>query len=83
VLKDAEKKGRRVKDPVQRYKGLGEMDASQLRETTMDPAHRTLRRITMTDAAAAEEVFDLLMGSDVAPRKDFIVDGAATRSIQC
>ncbi len=78
VLKDAEKRGRRVKEPVQRYKGLGEMDASQLRETTMDPAHRTLRRITMTDAAAAEEVFDLLMGSEVAPRKDFIVEGAAS-----
>ena len=77
VLKDAEKRGRRVKDPIQRYKGLGEMDAAQLRETTMDPAHRTLRRITMSDAAAAEQVFDLLMGSDVAPRKDFIVDGAA------
>ena len=77
VLKDADKRGRRVKEPVQRYKGLGEMDASQLRETTMDPAHRTLRRITMNDAAAAEQVFDLLMGSDVAPRKDFIVDGAA------
>jgi DNA gyrase subunit B len=77
TLKDAERRGRRVKDPVQRYKGLGEMDASQLRETTMDPTHRTLRRITMTDAAAAELVFDLLMGSDVAPRKDFIVDGAA------
>ena len=78
VLKDAEKRGRRVKEPVQRYKGLGEMDASQLRETTMDPAHRTLRRITMTDAVAAEAVFDLLMGSEVAPRKDFIVDGAAS-----
>ena len=78
VLKDAEKRGRRVKEPVQRYKGLGEMDASQLRETTMDPAHRTLRRITMTDAVAAEQVFDLLMGSDVAPRKDFIVEGAAS-----
>ena len=78
VLADAEKRGRRVKDPVQRYKGLGEMDASQLRETTMDPAHRTLRRITMTDAEAAAGVFDLLMGSDVAPRKDFIVDGAAS-----
>jgi DNA gyrase subunit B len=77
VLKDAEKRGRRVKDPVQRYKGLGEMDASQLRETTMDSAHRTLRRITMSDAQAAEVVFDLLMGSDVAPRKDFIVEGAA------
>ena len=78
VLKDAEKRGRRVKEPVQRYKGLGEMDASQLRETTMDPAHRTLRRITMSDAAAAEQVFDLLMGSEVAPRKDFIVEGAAS-----
>ena len=78
VLKDADKRGRRVKEPVQRYKGLGEMDASQLRETTMDPAHRTLRRITMSDAVAAEQVFDLLMGSDVAPRKDFIVEGAAS-----
>ena len=78
VLTDAERRGRRVKDPVQRYKGLGEMDASQLRETTMDPAHRTLRRITMTDAVAAESVFDLLMGSDVAPRRDFIVEGAAS-----
>ncbi|MDP1877275.1 MAG: DNA topoisomerase IV subunit B [Actinomycetota bacterium] len=78
VLKDAEKRGRRVKDPVQRYKGLGEMDAGQLRETTMDPAHRTLRRMTMSDASAAEAVFDLLMGTDVAPRKDFIVAGATS-----
>ena len=77
VLADAHKRGRKVKDPVQRYKGLGEMDASQLRETTMDPAHRTLRRMTMNDAEAAREVFDLLMGNDVAPRKEFIVDGAS------
>jgi DNA gyrase subunit B len=77
VLADANKRGRKVKDPVQRYKGLGEMDSSQLRETTMDPAHRTLRRITMNDAEAAREVFNLLMGSDVAPRKEFIVDGAS------
>ena len=69
--------GRRWRDPVQRYKGLGEMDARQLRETTMDPRTRTLRRITMGDAAAADGVFDLLMGSDVAPRRDFIVQGAA------
>jgi DNA gyrase subunit B len=65
------------KKEFQRLKGLGEMDASQLRETTMDPARRTLRRITMTDAEAAREVFDLLMGNDVAPRKEFIVEGAS------
>ena len=76
VLADAEKRGRKVKDPVQRYKGLGEMDASQLRETTMDPARRTLRRITMNDVDEARSVFDLLMGSDVAPRKEFIIEGA-------
>ena len=78
VLKDVKAAGRKTKDPVQRYKGLGEMDSKQLRETTMDPRSRTLRRITMSDAAAAEEMFDLLMGSDVAPRKEFIVQGAAT-----
>ena len=77
VIADAEKRGRKIKDPIQRYKGLGEMDSGQLRETTMDPAHRTLRRITMHDATAAIAVFDLLMGNDVAPRKEFIVDGAA------
>ena len=53
------------------------MDAHQLAETTMDPRHRTLRRVRMSDAAVAERVFELLMGNDVAPRKDFIVEGAA------
>jgi DNA gyrase subunit B len=66
----------RWKEPVQRYKGLGEMDADQLAETTMDPRRRTLRRITVDDADAASQVFELLMGSDVAPRKDFLVQGA-------
>ncbi len=75
-LAELAKKGVRWKDPVQRYKGLGEMDAAQLAETTMDPRHRTLRRITIDDADAATQVFDLLMGSDVAPRKEFIVQGA-------
>jgi DNA gyrase subunit B len=75
-LAELVKKGVRWKDPVQRYKGLGEMDAAQLAETTMDPRHRTLRRITIDDADAAAQVFDLLMGSDVAPRKEFIVQGA-------
>jgi len=78
AIADAEKRGKRVKDPIQRYKGLGEMDAYQLRETTMDPTHRTLRRMTVGDAHSAEDVFDLLMGSDVAPRKEFIVTGAMT-----
>ena len=73
---DLTKAGRRWKEPIQRYKGLGEMDASQLRETTMDVDRRTLRRITVSDAQSAAGVFDLLMGSDVAPRKEFIVDGA-------
>ena len=69
-------KGKRVKDPVQRYKGLGEMDADQLRETTMDPRHRTLRRVRLADGEAASSVFELLMGNEVAPRRDFIVEGA-------
>ncbi|MFI7587551.1 type IIA DNA topoisomerase subunit B [Spongisporangium articulatum] len=77
LLSGLEKKGRRWKENIQRYKGLGEMDAAQLKETTMDPRHRTLRRVRMSDVAAAERVFELLMGNDVSPRKDFIVDGAA------
>ncbi len=77
TLLELERRGRRWKEPVQRYKGLGEMDASQLAETTMDPRHRTLRRIRIEDAAAAADIFSLLMGTEVAPRRDFIVAGAA------
>lgn len=79
-LTKLERAKKSYKEPIQRYKGLGEMDADQLAETTMDPAHRSLRRISMADEAAlryAEETFELLMGSDVAPRKEFIIDGAA------
>jgi DNA gyrase subunit B len=76
LLDRLEKRGRRYKEPIQRYKGLGEMDADQLAETTMEPRHRSLRRVTVPDAERAERVFELLMGSEVAPRKDFIVDGA-------
>jgi len=78
TLKDLEKKGKRWKDPIQRYKGLGEMDAGQLRETTMGFGTRQLRRISVRDAAVASEVFDLLMGGDVAPRKEFIIAGAGS-----
>ncbi len=75
-LAELTKKNVRWKDPVQRYKGLGEMDADQLAETTMDPRHRTLRRLTIDSAESASDVFELLMGSDVAPRKEFNVQGA-------
>ena len=75
-LAELKKRGVRWKEPIQRYKGLGEMDADQLAETTMDPRRRTLRKLTVDDADMASTVFELLMGSDVAPRKEFIVQGA-------
>jgi len=77
TLAELRRKGRKYKDDIQRYKGLGEMDADQLAETTMDPQHRMLRKITAADAEGAERVFELLMGNDVGPRRDFIVAGAA------
>jgi DNA gyrase subunit B len=77
VLLQLERRGQRWKEPPQRYKGLGEMDAKQLADTTMDPRYRTLRRIRIQDSGAAADIFDLLMGSDVAPRRDFIISGAA------
>jgi len=77
TLLELERRGQRWKEPVQRYKGLGEMDASQLAETTMDPRRRTLRRIRIEDAAGAAGIFSLLMGTEVAPRRDFIVGAAA------
>ncbi|GGM83231.1 DNA topoisomerase (ATP-hydrolyzing) [Terrabacter tumescens] len=77
TLARLEKSGKKIKQPMQRYKGLGEMDADQLADTTMDPRHRTLRKVTMRDLEAAERVFELLMGNEVAPRKDFIIESAA------
>ena len=76
VLAKLASTGKRYKEPIQRYKGLGEMDADQLAETTMDRSQRALRRVRVEDAANAERVFELLMGNDVAPRRDFIVDAA-------
>lgn len=76
MLADLKRRNLRWKDPIQRYKGLGEMDADQLAETTMDPRQRTLRRLTVDDAERATHMFELLMGNEVAPRKEFIVQSA-------
>lgn len=75
VLTALRKAGKHYQDPIQRYKGLGEMDADQLATTTMDRRGRTLRRMRVADGAAAESIFELLMGNDVTGRKELIVAG--------
>src|SRR5690606_38373596 len=80
LLAKLTKAGKRYQDPIQRYKGLGEMDAEQLASTTMDRSNRLLRRVLVQDAERATDVFELLMGSEVAPRKEFIIAGASELS---
>ncbi|RZQ60582.1 DNA gyrase/topoisomerase IV subunit B [Amycolatopsis suaedae] len=72
-----EKAGKQVVTPVPRFKGLGEMDADELWETTMNPATRSVRRITLDDAEAAEAALELLMGEKVEPRRNWLVESAA------
>lgn len=64
------------KTKVQRYKGLGEMSAEELRDTTMDPEQRLLKQVTISDAVEADRIFAMLMGEDVGPRRDFIESNA-------
>jgi DNA gyrase subunit B len=71
-----EKSGKSVSKPVPRFKGLGEMDAEELWDTTMNPAVRTVRRITLDDVGRAEEILELLMGERVEPRKNWLIESS-------
>jgi len=82
ALAEVEKSGKSYQQPIQRYKGLGEMDAEQLEETTMSPSKRMLRRVKMSDAEQATRIFELLMGNEVAPRREFIQEGPGLERVR-
>jgi DNA gyrase subunit B len=77
TVAELERAGKQIVTPVPRFKGLGEMDADELWDTTMNPATRSVRRITLDDAEAAEAALDLLMGEKVEPRRAWLVESAA------
>ncbi|MEU8300297.1 DNA topoisomerase IV subunit B [Micromonospora sp. NPDC048909] len=76
TVRKLEKSGKQIVTPIPRFKGLGEMDADELWETTMNPATRAVRRITLDDVDAAERILDLLMGEKVEPRRNWLIDSA-------